>query len=278
MIIDGRKIASEIFTEIKSEVAHLPFIPVFCDILVGSNRISAQYVSLKANKALSCGIKFLRAEFNENIKTAELILEIKKLNTTPDMCGLITQLPLPSSIDRTLVLDAIDPAIDVDCIGQKRNSEFYQGNLELVPPTASAVMQILDSLKIDLKEKNILVIGQGELVGKPVSFLLNQTRGLKVSTADKFTSNTNELISQADIVISGVGKPKLLTRDNIKPGSIIIDAGASEDSGEIVGDVDFESVKNIASQVSPVPGGVGPVTVAMLLLNVLKVAKKRLLG
>lgn len=274
MIIDGRKIASNIISNLKSEVAALPVQPVFCDILVGRNPVSAQYVDLKAKKAESIGIKFLRAEFKENIATADLIKEIQKLNQAENMCGLIVQLPLPPALDRRAVLDAIDPSIDVDCIGQSRSGKFYAGDLEIVPPTAAAVMQILESLRLDLKTKNILILGQGALVGKPVTFLL-QSRNLTVNIADINTTNTEELMQAADIIISGTGRPKLITVDKIKTGCVIVDAGTAEDGGEIVGDVDFESVKNVASAISPVPGGVGPVTVAMLLSNVVKVAKKR---
>jgi methylenetetrahydrofolate dehydrogenase (NADP+)/methenyltetrahydrofolate cyclohydrolase len=140
-------------------------------------------------------------------------------------------------------------------------------------PTAAAVMELLDSAKIDLAGKKCLVVGFGQLVGRPASFLLEQ-RGLKVDVARSKTENILELIKNADVVISAVGKSKLITGDKIKLGSIIIDAGTSESDGGIVGDVDLESVKDLAGFVSPVPGGVGPVTVAKLLFNVLKVAKK----
>lgn len=289
LIIDGRKIAYEIISNLKSEVAALPVQPVFCDILVGRNPVSAQYVDLKAKKAESVGIKFLRADFKENIATADLIKEIQKLNQAENMCGLIVQLPLPPALDRRAVLDAIDPSIDVDCIGQSRSGKFYGGDMEIVPPTAAAVMQILDSLRLDLASKNILVVGQGELVGRPVAFLLKQriiafaddsalpdTAVMPgINVADINTKNTLELMKNADVIISAAGQPKLITAEKIKPGAVVIDAGAAEDGGEIVGDVDFASVENIASAVSPVPGGVGPVTVAMLLKNVVQVAKAR---
>jgi len=273
-IIDGKKIAKRILSEVKIGVSKLPYRPVFCDVLVGDDSASRQYVAMKAKSAEKCGFKFRNADFPENISTDNLIAEIKKISREPNMCGMIVQLPLPEGFNRQWILDSIDPKIDVDCTGKINTDLFYQGKAFLEFPTAKAVMAILDSLGMDLKEKKFLVVGQGELVGRPVSFLLKQ-RGLAVDTADKYTTNISELMSAADVIISAAGKAKLITGQKIKPGSIIIDAGTSESRGGIVGDVDAESVKNVAGFVSPVPGGVGPVTVAELLANVLKVAKQK---
>ena len=271
-LLDGRKIAQLILDDVKSGVEKLAFQPVFCDILVGDDPASKQYVAMKGRKAEKVGIKFRGADYPSSITTQELISEIKKISQEKNMCGLIVQLPLPSSIDKQAVLDSIDPKIDVDCTGKVNTDLFYQGKAYVEFPTAAAVMEILDSTKVDLKNKQCLVIGYGQLVGKPVSFLLEQ-RGLKVNVARSKTENILQLMKEADIIISAVGKPKLIGGDKIKAGAIIIDAGTSESDGGIVGDVDFESVNNQAGYVSPVPGGVGPVTVAKLLSNVLKVAK-----
>ena len=189
------------------------------------------------------------------------------------MCGLIVQLPLPEHLDRQAVLDAIDPKIDVDCTGKINTDLFYHGKAYVEFPTAAAVMEILDNSNDNLAGKKCLVIGYGQLVGRPVSFLLEQ-RGLKVDVARSKTENILELMKEADVIVSAVGKPKLVAGDKIKPGCIVIDAGTAESDGGIVGDVDFETVKDVAGFVSPVPGGVGPVTVAKLLFNVLKVAKR----
>ncbi len=271
-ILDGRKIAADILDEVKLEVGKLPFQPVFCDVLVGGDPASAQYVKMKGGTAEKVGIKFRTANYPENISTNDLVAEIQKIGREQSMRGLIVQLPLPPSIDRQAVLDAIDPKIDVDCTGSVNTDLFYAGKAYVEFPTAAAVMKILDSAGINLRGKNILVVGFGQLVGRPVSFLLRQ-RGLKVEVARSKTENIDELMKNADVIISAVGKPKLITGDKIKPGSVIIDAGTSESQGGIVGDVDFESVKDAADFVSPVPGGVGPVTVAKLLFNVLKTAK-----
>ena len=272
MILDGKKIAAEILNQVRSDVAKLSFQPVFCDILVGADPSSVQYVKMKAETAETVGMKFRNANFPVDISTSALVEEIKKISQETDMCGMIVQLPLPKNIDRQMVLDAISPKIDVDCLGTVNTNLFYENHAFVKFPTAVAVLEILERTGQDLKNKNILVIGFGQLVGRPVSFLLEQ-QGYKVKVATNKTENITELMKEADVIISAAGKAKLITGEKIKPDSIIIDAGTSESDGGVVGDVDFESVKGVAGFLSPVPGGVGPVTVAMLLLNVAKVAK-----
>jgi len=281
-IIDGKKIRGEILFKIKKEVAMLPFKPVFCDILVGDNPVSIQYVQTKARTAEMVGIHFHKATFPSSISTKDLIKEIQVLNKMDHMCGIIIQLPLPDSIDRRAVLDSIEPRLDVDCLGAVVSEKFYNNydsEKDLGYPTALACMALLDSLPFSLKGKVIVVLGRGELVGRPVAALLGY-RDLNCLVISSKTENKEYLLKQADVVVSGIGKGKYITGNMIKYGAVLIDGGTSEEKSEdsdtqasIVGDVDFESVKNIAGYVSPVPGGVGPVTVAMLLNNVLKVAK-----
>jgi methylenetetrahydrofolate dehydrogenase (NADP+)/methenyltetrahydrofolate cyclohydrolase len=274
-IIDGRKIRNDILKDLEREVMSLPFTPVFCDILVGNNLVSSKYVNIKAKTAESIGIKFRRIEFPESVKTEDLIEEIENLNRVPHMCGIIVQLPLPNSINQSIVLDSILPSLDVDCLGREASNDFYNNIGKLGCPTALACLKIIDSLKLDLANKKIVVLGQGQLVGLPVTHLL-RSRGLVVETIDSNTPNTLELLKNADIIISGIGKDKFITGEMIKDGAIIIDAGTSEEGGTIYGDVDFESVNGVASFVTSSPGGVGPVTVAMLLHNVLLVAKQKI--
>lgn len=277
MIIDGRKIKDEILSEIKEDILSLPFTPVFCDILVGDDISSKQYVGMKAKIAESVGIKFRFANFKEETTTEKLIEEIDNLNRVPHMCGIIIQLPLPGHIDKRKVLDAISPALDVDCLGSVNSQEFYSNKdkiSDISYPTALACLHILNTLDLNLKEKDILILGQGTLVGLPLYHLLS-IRNLKVKTANSHTKDIDSLIKEADIIISAIGQAKFLKGHMVKKGAIIIDAGTSEDHGSVVGDVDMDSVLDVASVVSPTPGGVGPVTVAMLLKNVLQVAKNK---
>lgn len=287
-IIDGKKLRNEILEKVKTEIAVLPFKPVFCDILVGNDPVSMQYVNMKMRGAESVGIAFHKANFPLSINTNDLIQEIKILNKIPNMRGIIIQLPLPGHIDKQMALDSIDPKLDVDCLGGRRSEIFYNNyddKKDLGFPTALACMALLDSLNLNLKNKKIVVLGRGALVGKPVAALL-KFQGLNPTIITSKTpaydvhgeavaggENKKQLIKEADVIISGIGKGKYITGEMIKNGAVIIDAGTSESEGGIAGDVDLESVKDFAGYVSPVPGGVGPVTVAMLLKNVLKVAK-----
>ncbi|MBI5530328.1 MAG: bifunctional 5,10-methylenetetrahydrofolate dehydrogenase/5,10-methenyltetrahydrofolate cyclohydrolase [Candidatus Doudnabacteria bacterium] len=272
MIIDGKKIAAEILSSVKEQVKALPFVPIFCDVLVGEDPSSTQYVRMKAKTADDIGIKFLQANFPESISTEELVNEIQALNKTPGLCGLIVQLPLPKHIATQQILDAIDPSIDVDCTGTANSGLFYNNQSKLEFPTAKAVMAVLNSTGLDFSGKQFLVIGQGKLVGLPVTKLL-KNRGWEVLVADSKTENLASAIKEVDVIISAAGQPGLIKGSAIKPGAIIIDAGTSEQDGGIVGDVDSQSVEPIAGMLAPVPGGVGPVTVACLLENVFQVAR-----
>ncbi len=273
-IIDGRKLRDEILERVKKEIAILSFQPVFCDVLVGDDSASKQYVEMKARTAEKVGIHFHRASFPETISTEDLINEIKILNKIPNMCGLIVQLPLPASLDRTKILNAIDPEIDVDCLGEVASDKFFNNQSNIGRPTAVSCMELLDSVKLDLKNKKILILGQGELVGRPVTALM-KFRGLNPEIAVRDTNNQEKLMKEADVIISGTGHGGLITGNKIKNGVVIIDAGTSKKDGKIIGDVERDSVEGIASFVSPVPGGVGPMTVAVLLNNVLEIAKTR---
>jgi methylenetetrahydrofolate dehydrogenase (NADP+)/methenyltetrahydrofolate cyclohydrolase len=272
-IIDGKKIRDKFLAEIKKEVVLLSFTPVFCDVLVGEDPSSLQYVKMKGKTAESVGIKFINANFPVSINTEELIKEIKILNKIKNMRGIIVQLPLPKHINTQMVLDSIEPKLDVDCLGSVASKNFYDHKKNCLKyPTALACLAVLESLDLDLKNKKIVVLGQGMLVGKPVTALL-KFQGINPIIIKSETENQKEILKSADVIISAIGQAKYITGDMIKKGAVLIDAGTSEDFGSIVGDVDLESVKNVAGFVSPVPGGVGPVTVAMLLKNVLTVAK-----
>lgn len=275
-ILDGRKIAKEILDEIKIEIEKLSFKPVFCDILIGDDIVSRQYVKIKAKMAESVGMTFYDAFFNKEIEEEKLISEINNLNNIENICGIIVQLPVPDNLNKRNILDAILPEFDVDSLGSLRSKKFYEENdLSLVFPTALACFKVLENVPQDLKEKNIVVLGTGELVGRPLFHLLKQKGYHNILNINSRTENKEEIIKNADVIISGVGRGGFIKGDMIKEGVVLIDAGTSESGAGVVGDVDLESVSPFASLVSPVPGGVGPVTVACLLENVLKVAKQK---
>ena len=271
-MINGNGIAQQILTKLMVEVKKFPFTPLFCDVIIGEDPVAQSYVKIKARRAEEIGLKFKLIQLPSSITTLDVVVQLKKIQQDPFLAGLIVQLPLPAQLDKFAILNAIDPRVDVDCLNAENAKSFYVGSVKLLPPTAAAVVSVLDSLKLDLKLLNILVIGQGELVGKPVTALL-KNRGLAVTTSDNSTSNLKDLTSIADIIISATGQAKLITGNMIKSGVVLIDCGTSESAGSIVGDIDTESVAEKARYLAPVPGGIGPVTVAMLLQNVVEVAK-----
>lgn len=274
-IIDGRKIRDQILGDLFARVQALPAAPVFCDVLVGESEASAQYVRMKERIAHSLGIDVLPAVYPESITTEALIAEIKRIAAVPRMAGLIVQLPLPAHIDTQEVLDAVPVGIDVDAIGREATNLFYSDQPQFIFPTAAAILAVLDTLHLDLSGKHIVVLGKGILVGRPVAHLLTR-RGLRVTSVDSQTPNPERLIADADVLISGIGVANFVKGGMLKSGAVVIDAGTSEAGDAISGDVETESVTRVASVLSPVPGGVGPVTVAMLMKNVV-ISAERLL-
>jgi methylenetetrahydrofolate dehydrogenase (NADP+) / methenyltetrahydrofolate cyclohydrolase len=270
--INGNEIAQKILTQLAGEISRFAFVPLFVDVLVGEDAVAVSYVKIKAKRAEDIGLKFQLVQLPSSISTEDLVSQLKIIQRDPYLSGLILQLPLPEQLDRKTILNSIDSRVDTDCLGDENSQKFYDNKSSIKPPTALAVMTILDELHLSLDNLNFLVIGQGELVGKPVTHLL-KSRGYKVETADASTTNLKEMALNADVIISAVGQPKLLGGDMIKPGAILIDCGTSESAGSIVGDVDTDSVASKARYLAPVPGGVGPVTVAKLLANVVEVAK-----
>jgi len=274
ILIDGKKLSELLLQNIQKEVAMLPFQPVFSDVLVGDDFASEKYVKMKMRVAERIGMKFHNASFPATITTDALVEAIQELNQLEHMCGIIVQLPLPETVDMRRALDAIDVSLDVDALGTETNQKFYNGEKSFGLPTALACMYILENLHLDLHDKNIVVLGYGELVGKPVAALLTQ-KGFNPIIVQRHTEQKEEILKNADVIISGIGKGMYIKGDMIKKGAVIIDAGTSESGSVLVGDVDLESVKDVAGYVSPVPGGVGPLTIAMLFKNVLEVAKRK---
>jgi methylenetetrahydrofolate dehydrogenase (NADP+)/methenyltetrahydrofolate cyclohydrolase len=276
-IIDGKKIQIEILKRVKEELALLPYKPFFTDILIGSDPVNAKYVAMKKKTAEEIGFGYKDVIFDDNVTTEEVVDVIKKLNEDNDMAGIIVQLPLPPQFDKQAILDAVSPEKDVDVLGSVASEFFYSNKSTLALPTANAVMKILEQISVDFNDKKLVILGQGPLVGKPVSHLL-MNQGIVHDVVTKKTEETlkMDLIRNADILISAMGVPYAISADMVKEGVIIIDAGTSEMEGSIVGDVDFASVGSKASYITPTPGGVGPVTVACLFENVLQVAKQNI--
>lgn len=273
-LIDGISIAEAIYQTFPERLKKLNYAPILADIIVGDDPVALSYVRIKNRTAKARGLDFRTEQLSANATLEEIQQTIINIQHEPNVVGLIVQLPLPQRIDQVVALSPLNPEMDVDCIGPKMSHLFYTGHAPWLPPTAGGIWEILQSLPVDFKQLKIAVIGQGELVGKPITYLLRQA-GCSVVTATQADSDLTEFLKDSDIVISGTGKGGLITGDLLKPGAIVIDAGTSESNGGIVGDVNKDSVSSVASWLSPVPGGVGPVTVAKLLDNVLAAAELR---
>jgi|JI8StandDraft_1071087.scaffolds.fasta_scaffold69430_2 methylenetetrahydrofolate dehydrogenase (NADP+)/methenyltetrahydrofolate cyclohydrolase len=273
-ILDGRKLRDSILEEVKKEVAQLSFVPLFTDIVIGDDPASLQYARMKKKTAEALGFGYVDAFFPSDTPAEKLFEEIARLSALPHMAGIIIQLPIPAHLPQKELLDAIPPALDVDVLGAHTEELFYSNQSSLILPTAHAVMKLLDEAGADYARHSFVVVGRGALVGKPVIHLLQQ-KGAQVDVITRSTSveEKMKLFADADVIVSATGVAKLITGDMVKEGVIVVDAGTSESSGAIVGDVDFDTVAPRASHITPTPGGVGPVTVGCLFMNVLAVAK-----
>lgn len=275
-IVSGKEIAQAIYKRLEKRVAILKqkhITPKLGVVLVGGDLPSQTYVRRKGQAASNLKIDFLLKKFPASISTQNLIKEISKLQQKKyKLTGLIVQLPLPKKINTGKVLEAINPKIDVDCLTQVNLGKLITGTYRLKPPTPDAILEILKFHKINLKGANIVIVGAGQLIGRPLSNLLMH-EGATITVCNIFTRNLSAITQQADIVITGVGKHNLLTGRMIKKGVVVVDAGVSFINGKMFGDIDFNSVIKKAKLVTPTPGGVGPLTVAKLIENTVKCAE-----
>lgn len=279
IILDGKALSEKIKEEVKIEVAQLVeekhITPGLAVILVGNDAASATYVASKAKACKNAGIYSVVHEMPETITQDELLETIERMNQNPKLDGILVQLPLPKHIDTTTVLEAINPLKDVDGFHPYNVGRMVSNLDSFLPATPFGVMRMFEEYGIELSGKNVVVIGSSDIVGKPMASLLINAK----ATVTVCNSRTKELAfhtKNADIVVIAVGVPFLLKGDMLKDGAIVIDVGINRlETGKLVGDADFEDCKNKCSHITPVPGGVGPMTIAMLLKNTVKAAKLR---
>ncbi len=271
MIMNGNLIAGAICKDIRFKIDDLKnrgLTPRLVVVLVGDNPASVSYVRIKHKKAVELGIEVDVKKYPVDVTQKKLLEDLETFNHEKDVRGIIVQLPLPNHLDREAILNAIDPKLDVDCLTGYNKEKLIKGQEpNFYPPSPCAILKVLDYYQVDLKKGNVLLIGSGDLVGKPLAAML-LSRKVNFELANKHTENLPELVAKADVIITGVGKARLITGNMVKDGVVVIDAGTTGSEAGVVGDVDFESVAKKASFIAPVPGGVGPVTVAMLLRNV----------
>lgn len=294
MILDGKALADQIRTEIGEEVARFKetsgIVPALAVILAGDNPASQVYVRNKEMACQKAGIESLMYRLDKETTTDQLLDLIQTLNQDPKVHGILVQLPLPRGIDEKKILDSIDPLKDVDAFHPENVGLISQGRPRFLPCTPYGIQQMLVRYQIETEGKHVVVVGRSDIVGKPMAFLLVQKAAganATVTIAHSRTPNLSEITRLADILVVAIGKANFLTADMVKPGAVVIDVGmnrieidGTDEAGnpvkikKLVGDVDFSSVKEIASAITPVPGGVGPLTVTMLLLNTLNGAKR----
>lgn len=277
-IINGKKIAQHVLAGLKEQIARLKKNkkPCLAVILIGRDPASRLYVSLKEKRAKEIGIAFKKFLLPASVSQKNIINLIGKLNADSKVTAVIIQLPLPKKFNTNKIISAISPNKDADGIHPANLKILEAGTaLPILPATAGAVAAILSSLEIKLRDKSVAVIGKSKIAGLPTYYYLkNKCR--TVSIFDRATENLAGKTKQADLVIVAIGQPKFITAKYLKPGAIVIDIGINKIKDKTVGDVDFYKVKNICSAITPVPGGVGPVTVAILLQNTLRLYREQI--
>jgi methylenetetrahydrofolate dehydrogenase (NADP+)/methenyltetrahydrofolate cyclohydrolase len=278
-ILDGKALSNKIKQKVKQDVEVLQqqkeITPGLAVILVGSDPASAAYVNMKSRACKEAGIYSIVHEMPQTISQENILEIISMMNDNPNIDGILVQLPLPSHIDTTAILEAIDPAKDVDGFHPYNVGRVTAGLDGFIPATPYGVMELFKEYNIDLEGKDVCVVGASNIVGKPLATLLLNANAT-IDVCHIYTKDLKAHTLRADIICVGVGVVDLIKEDMVKDGAIIIDIGINRlESGKLVGDVDFEKVSSKCSYITPVPGGVGPMTIAMLLQNTITAAKKR---
>ncbi len=275
-LIDGKKISAEIKDELKAEVEELKKQgkeACLAVVLVGDDPASAVYVKNKKKACEYIGVKSLSYELPASTSEEELLELIDKLNKDDSVNGILVQLPLPSQIDENKVIRAIAPEKDVDGFHPQNVGALLIGEKGYVSCTPAGVIQLLKRSGVSIEGKECVVIGRSNIVGKPMGVLLLRENGT-VTIAHSRTKDLKDICKRADILVAAVGKPKMITEEYIKEGAVVIDVGIHRmDNGKLCGDVDFDRVKDHVSKITPVPGGVGPMTIAMLMNNVVEAVR-----
>lgn len=273
-IINGKEIAENILNNIKKEVENFDVKPTLAVIIVGNDPASKVYVKNKIKKSEFLGFNSILKELPEDIQKEELLDVIKNLNNDKNVNGILLQLPLPNGLDEKDFLDEISPIKDVDGFTTYNSGKLFKGEKPYsIACTPKGIIKLLEAKNINLEGKVAVVVGRSNIVGKPVANLLLQKNATVIQAHSK-TKNLPEILKLADIIISATGKEEFIKGDMVKKGAIIIDVGITRNkNGKLTGDVDFESVYNKVSYITPVPGGVGPMTIATLMENTLELYK-----
>lgn len=277
-VLDGKQIAKDYRQGFKDQVEELTskgYTPKLSVILVGNDGASLSYVKSKKKAAEKIGITSEIVHLDEDTSEEEVLKELDRLNNDDSVSGILVQVPLPDQVSEQKVLESIDPAKDVDGFHPANIGKLYIDEQTFVPCTPLGVMELLNHADMDLEGKNAVVIGRSHIVGQPVSKLLLQ-KNATVTILHSRTKDMHAHLKDADVIVSAVGRPGLVTKDDVKEGAVVIDVGNTPDeNGKLKGDVEYDEVKEVAGAITPVPGGVGPMTITMVLNNTLLAEKMR---
>lgn len=272
-LIDGKLVSKKICDEVSTEVAELNKKGIeacLAVIIVGDDPASRVYVNNKKKKCAAVGIKSLEFALPAETTQEELLSLIEKLNADKAINGILCQLPVPKHIDEKAVIEAIDPNKDVDCFSDINVGKLWTGEAVFMPCTPAGVMEMLKEYGIDPTSKNCVIVGRSNIVGKPLAALMLKANAT-VTVCHSKTENLSEVCKNADILVAAIGKPEFIKENMVKDGAVVIDVGINrKEDGKLCGDVDFEAVGKKASFITPVPGGCGPMTIAMLMKNTVK--------
>lgn len=275
-IIDGKLISAQVKENVKAEVAELNSKGItvgLAVVIVGDNQASRVYVNSKKKACEALGIYSEEYALNAETTEQELLELVAKLNQKQDINGILVQLPLPKHIDEKKIIEAISPLKDVDAFHAENVGKIMIGDYDFLPCTPAGCMELIHSTGISIMGKTCVVVGRSNIVGKPMAMLLLHESGT-VTICHSKTANLKEVCKTADILVAAVGKAKIITADMVKEGAVVIDVGMNRDeNNKLCGDVDFEEVANVAGYITPVPGGVGPMTIATLMKNTVIAAK-----
>lgn len=276
-ILDGKALAQHLGRNLAEETNSLKshgINPKFCVINIGEDPASKVYVRSKRKKAEKIGIKQVVYQLPEDESEEDVLRLIDRLNADAEVAGLMVQLPVPDQIDVDKVIERIDPEKDVDGLTPANIGRLWMGKHFVEPATAAGIIALLDHYQIDLNGKNAVIVGRSNIVGKPLAALMLE-RNASVSILHSHTRDLGELTRRADILVSAVGKPHMIKAEMVKEGAVVIDVGINRVDGQLMGDVDFGQVKDKASWITPVPGGVGPLTVEFLMEEVIKLTRRQ---
>lgn len=277
-IIDGKRISALVRDNLATEVAEFKaqygITPGLAVILVGEDPASQIYVRNKHKGCIGVGMNSVEINMPADTSETELMKKIDELNADESIHGILVQLPLPKHISEEKVINRISPAKDVDAFHPMNVGKIMLGRYDFLPCTPAGIMELLKQYNVRIEGKECVIVGRSNIVGKPMALLLLAENGTPTVCHSR-TSNLKEITRRADILVVAIGKPDFITADMVKPGAVVIDVGINRlESGKLTGDVDFDGVSSVASLITPVPGGVGPMTITMLLKNTLTAAKK----